>query len=73
MKVDFIVERETEKAFEVCTHVGYVQSGDKYSWVPKSICTWDERGGDIHPELYGAKKYKHISYIADWWCWKNLK
>ena len=73
MKVDFVVERETEKAYEIRVFDGYFGWQDVYKWVPKSICTAEERGGDIHPEAYGANKYKVIINIADWWCYKNLK
>lgn len=73
MKTDFVVEQETEKAYKIRVFDGHFSWQDVYKWVPKSICTVEERGGDIHPEAYGTTKYKVITNIANWWCYKNLK
>lgn len=73
MKVDFLVERETEKAYQIRVFTGHFSWQDVYKWVPKVFCTVEERGGDIDPDAYGAIKYKVVTNIGDWWCYKNLK
>lgn len=74
MKVVFSVERETEKAYEICTQVGHGLNTTHYKWVPKSICKTESYVATVNPctnkpETYG----KRIIEIADWWCFKNLK
>lgn len=66
MKVEFAVERETEKAVYVCTQQGYAGNTTQYKWLPKSACTIEEFVQTVNafnePETYG----KRVLEIADW-------
>lgn len=74
MKVIYGIEAETEKAYKICTQVGYAQNTTRYAWVPKSICKTEQYVATVNPftnkpETYGTQ----IIEIADWWCFKNLR
>lgn len=67
MKVDFLVERETEKAVYVCTQEGYAPNTTRYNWLPKSaikieevVQTLNQATGE--PETYS----KRVVRIAGW-------
>lgn len=74
MKVEFAVERETENAYEICTHSGWVHSGTKFKWVPKSICKVEKVVSTVNPVTNEPETFStRVIEIADWWCYKNLK
>lgn len=67
MKVEFAVERETDKAVYVCTQAGYANNTTKYKWLPKSACKIEEFVQTVNqatnePETYG----KRVIEVADW-------
>lgn len=67
MKVDFIVERETDKAVYVCTQMGYAQNTTKYKWLPKSACKIQKFVQTVNPATNEPETYgKRVVEIANW-------
>ena len=67
MKVDFLVERETEKAVYVCTQVGYAPNTTRYKWLPKSAIKLETYVATVNPVTNEPETYgERVVEVADW-------
>lgn len=70
--VSYVVERETEKAVQICVFEGHFEWQSKYIWLPKSACEFQEFVATVNPctnqpETYG----KRVVAVAKWLAYKN--
>ena len=67
IKVNFLIERETEKAVFCEVRSGYAHNTTRYAWLPKSACEFEEYVETVNPVTNEPKTYgKYVSAIADW-------
>lgn len=67
MLVDFLIERETEKAVYCEVKTGEARNTTKYAWLPKSACKIEEFVQTVNavtgePQTYG----KRVIAVAKW-------
>ena len=65
--IDWVVERETEKAVQCMVKSGECHNVERYAWLPKSACEIEEfvatvNGATGEPETYG----KRVVAVAMW-------
>ena len=71
MKVEFVVERETDKAVYVCTQIGYANNTTKYKWLPKSACKIEEFVQTVNQATNEPETYcKVVIEVANWLAYK---
>lgn len=73
MRVSFVIDKETEKAFYCQVRLTHFDRPEDYRWIPKSVCRVEEFVATLNaatnkPESYG----KRVIEVADWWVKKNL-
>lgn len=73
MVVDFVIERETEKAYLAQVRTGYCQNTQREKWIPKKCCVTQCYVATVNlitgqPKSYG----KRIVEIKDWFARKYL-
>lgn len=71
MKVEFTVEKETEKAVYVCTQQGYANNTTSYKWLPKSACKIEKFVQTVNPVTNEPQTYgKRVIEVANWFARK---
>ena len=65
------IEKETEKAFYIQVKDGECHNVERFTWIPKSVCSTTDYVATYNalnePETYD----KMVTEIAEWWAYKN--
>lgn len=66
-EVGFRVEKETEKAVQICVEYGHFDRYNKFIWLPKSACVIQEYDATVNPCTHEPETIgKMVTAVARW-------